>query len=130
MVVAKDEHTAQIATGMGLDFCSVSAVPAPVGSVDGRAQRVREHLPPNAIVASMAASGALFYYTDLPILRWDSLPPEVFESYAATLQRAGRPLYALLFDLEEKEAFKDHLRGHWEKVVDVRTSSVWKWTGP
>jgi hypothetical protein len=90
----------------------------------------REHLPPNAAVVSMVASGAVFYYTDLAILRWDGMSPDDFKTYALTLQRTGRPLYALLMDLEEPEAFKDHLQGKWEKIAEVRTAHFWKWTAP
>jgi hypothetical protein len=90
----------------------------------------RANLPPNAAVATMVTSGALFYYTDLAILRWDSMTAEEFETYALALQRTGRPLYAVLMDLEEADAFKDHLHGKWQKIADVKTARIWKWTGP
>jgi hypothetical protein len=90
----------------------------------------RDHLPRNAAVCSMVASGALFFYTDLAILRWDTISADDFKTYALALQKSGRPLYALLMDLEEPEAFKDHLVGKWEKIADVKTARVWKWTAP
>src|SRR5690606_14294106 len=38
----------------------------------------RAHLPLRSIVLSCHLSGALFYYTDFPILRWDGLNPAQF----------------------------------------------------
>lgn len=91
---------------------------------------MREHAPRDAAVLSMAASGALFYYTDFAILRWDCMTAADFRSYAATMQRTGRPVYALLFDIELAPAFQDHLPGHWEKVHTVKSATIWKWTAP
>jgi hypothetical protein len=91
---------------------------------------MRTQLPPNAVAMSMVASGAIFYYTDFPLLRWDCMPADEFKRHALTLQRAGRPVYAVLFEIERERAFAERLPGRWEKAQDFKAAAVWKWIGP
>ena len=91
----------------------------------------RDHLPPNAVIACMAASGAVFYYTDRPVLRWDQLKAEEFAEYAQAVVRSGRPVYALLFPVERDEALQQRMPGRWEKLAEIRGAGIWKWSaGP
>ncbi len=91
---------------------------------------MRAKLPPESVAMSMVATGAIFYYTDFRLLRWDCMTAQEFQRYAATLQRTGRPLYAALFEVEREQAFREHLPGRWEKVRDFKSAAVWKWLGP
>ncbi len=84
------------------------------------------HLPKNALVACMFASGSVYYYTDFPILRWDLIPPEDFRLYAGKLRHSGRPLYALLFPGEQDSALQEHMPDKWEKVGEVSGIGFWK----
>lgn len=87
----------------------------------------RDHLPPDAVVATMPASGALYYYTGFPVMRWDSLKPEDFKRYAAVFRQAKRPVYAMFFEGEATSAF-EHMPDKWEPVETVSGIAFWKLT--
>lgn len=89
---------------------------------------LQAHLPANAVVAAMQASGALFYYTDYTFVRWDMIEPADFQRIAKACTSAGRPVYAVLypFEIEEWKAFEQHLAGHWSQVGAVRHVSIWR----
>jgi hypothetical protein len=89
---------------------------------------LQTHLPANAVVATMQASGALFYYTDYPLVRWDFIAPADFQRIARACAAAGRPFYAVLypFEIEDWKAFEQHLTGHWSQVGAVRHVSIWR----
>jgi 4-amino-4-deoxy-L-arabinose transferase-like glycosyltransferase len=92
----------------------------------------RTHLPPDAVVAAKQLSGALFYYTHFPLLRWDSFRGDSFAPVEARLKARGQPLYAVLFPYETEQfrALTDHLPGRWTKVGFVRQVTVWRLEGP
>ena len=94
------------------------------------AEWMREHLPDHAVVAAMQTSGALFYYTQFPIIRWDTMPPGDFARLVAGCMAAGRPVYAALHQDEINEprwaAFPRRLPGHWTQVGAVRYLSLWR----
>lgn len=83
-------------------------------------------LPANAIVATLPASGSLYHYTDFPVLRWDTMPAEVYQGYASRLRQGGRPIYAMLFPGEEQPALHDHMPGRWEKIGEVSGITFWQ----
>ncbi len=95
---------------------------------------MQAHLPAHATVAAMEASGALFYYTDFTLVRWDMISSADFQRIAAAGTAAGRPLYAVLFpfEIEETEwsAFQKHLAGHWTQIGTVRSVSIWRYDSP
>jgi hypothetical protein len=78
---------------------------------------VRAGLPPDAVVATCQASGALFYYTDLTIIRCDEVDPGLFERIRGILGSEGRPLYAVLFPFEKH--YLATMPGKWEEVGSV-----------
>ncbi len=87
----------------------------------------QSHLPPRAVLACMQTSGALFHYTDFTLLRYDEVKD------AASLARierlcaaAGRPIYAVLFPFETKEALERHLPGRWTLMGTVRQVTIWR----
>lgn len=92
---------------------------------------MRDHLPANAVVASMQTSGALLYYTEFTFFRWDMVGPAEFQRIATACAEAGRPLYAALFPFEVKDApwqaFDGHLTGHWTQIGAVRDVSLWRY---
>ena len=95
---------------------------------------LQAHLPARATVAAMEASGALFYYTDFTLVRWDMISPADFQRIAAAGTAAGRPLYAVLFPFEVEEAewgaFQKHLAGHWTQIGAVRSVGIWRYDSP
>jgi hypothetical protein len=96
------------------------------------AEWTREHLPERAVVAVMQCSGSQFFYTDLPILRWDRVEPRRFEEISRALAASGWSLYAVLFPFEAKEeggAF-DHMPGHWVEIEALRHVRIFAMTPP
>lgn len=92
-------------------------------------QWTREHLPAESIIACMADSGAIYYYTSFPVLRWDQMDPAGFLRSANDFTLARRPLYALVFPSEEKEMLTTYAPGRWEKAADVAGRGIWRYTG-
>jgi hypothetical protein len=90
-----------------------------------------DHLPPNAVITTMQPSGAVFYYTFFPIVRWDTITPADFQRIAAGCAAAGRPLFAVLHQDEINDAqwaaFSKHLRGRWTQIGVVRYLSIWRY---
>jgi hypothetical protein len=89
---------------------------------------MQAHLPANATVAAMETTGALFYYTDFTLVRWDMITPEDFRRIARACAAADRPVYAALYpyEIDEWHAFRDHLPGPWTQVGAVRQVTIWR----
>ena len=85
----------------------------------------RRNLPPNAVVATLPASGALYYYTGFTVMRWDLMSPADFKRYAAILRAANRPVYAMLFNGEAR-ALEEHMPDKWERIETVAGISFWR----
>ena len=86
----------------------------------------RAKLPPRSLVVTFYASGAIYYYTDFPILRWDLMGPADFARYATLAKNAGRPIYALIYEMEEKDALHGHCPGAWTRISSVRNLGLWQ----
>jgi hypothetical protein len=89
-----------------------------------------DHLTADAVLFCYAESGAIHYYTSLPILRWDQIGPEEFARHATFLTQAKRPLYLLLFPEDETAVFRDRLLGRWEKTHSIAGRNFWHYLGP
>jgi hypothetical protein len=90
----------------------------------------RMHFAANAVVIAGLHSGALYYYTDFPVLRWEFLNPREFERFRALAEKARRPMHALLFAMEEPEALRNHCPGDWTRIATVQNISLWRLDGP
>ena len=87
----------------------------------------RSHLPAGATILAMQTTGALAYYTEFDLVRWDTLNPERF----ARVTAAARPLYAVLFPFETTDALVTHAPGRWTQIGAVRHVTIWQWSaGP
>jgi 4-amino-4-deoxy-L-arabinose transferase-like glycosyltransferase len=82
--------------------------------------------PANTLVLSCHMSGALFFYTDFSVLRWDALTPAEFKRYVAWATRAGVTLGAVLFNGEEEGALRQSCPGEWERVATVGNVGIWR----
>jgi hypothetical protein len=87
---------------------------------------VHDHLPANCVLVAMQESGALFYYTKHPVLRWDSMNPQVFGKVELACARAGIPIYMVLFPYETATALKISPDRHWTRLGAVRFVQIWK----
>ena len=92
------------------------------------AQWLEAHAPPNAILATMQTSGALFYYTDYALIRWDQIEPAEYRQLLAAAAAAHRLIYAPLFDFETAQ-FMQRMPGRWQIVAKVPRVTIWEWTG-
>jgi hypothetical protein len=90
------------------------------------AQVVRERLPANAIVVCSVLSGTLYYYTELPALVYDSITPGEFARYAALARAGGRPIYAVIFDIEEDEVLRTRCPGTWTRMASAGNIGIWQ----
>jgi hypothetical protein len=89
---------------------------------------MQKRVPANAVLAAMQTSGALFYYTDFPIVRWDQIEEKDFAVVARAAAAAGRPLFALLVPFEEERAFVERrLAGHWSKAGAFDDMTLWRY---
>ena len=85
----------------------------------------REHLPHDAVIASMQVSGAFYYYTDFLIVRWDYVDATNMAPLLRALRESHRPLYAVLYDHEQAEA-RQRLPGTWTKLTRIRHATIWR----
>jgi hypothetical protein len=88
---------------------------------------LREHVPAKAVIVTMQTSGALRFYTDFTLVRWDQIQPPDYADLVAALKKSGRPLYAALFPFETDEALQNRVPGRWTQVGNVRQATFWKW---
>lgn len=87
---------------------------------------MQTHAPANAIVLQMQTSGSFTFYTSFTIVRWDIINGDAWNRLCAVAQAAGRPLYATLFEFEERRAFPNILSGRWERVAQLHQISIWR----
>ncbi|HSE62944.1 MAG TPA: glycosyltransferase family 39 protein [Thermoanaerobaculia bacterium] len=78
-------------------------------------RRAARFVPSRSLIAAMQMSGALKYYADRPILRWDYTSPAKFADLRRRAAERGVALYALLWPFEVAE-FEKHLPGDWQPV--------------
>jgi len=95
---------------------------------------LREHVPANAVIASMQTSGTLLYYTRFTFFRWDMIGRSEFERIERACAAQGRPIYAALFayeiDAPDQGAFARHLPGRWVRVGAARQTTFWRYAAP
>jgi hypothetical protein len=87
-------------------------------------------MPANALVVASQTSGAVYYYTQNPILRYDQVEATQFALFAKLAQAAGRPIYALIFNAEEKPALRERCRGDWTRLTTVQNLGLWLLSPP
>lgn len=90
----------------------------------------RRHCPPGALVIAGHQSGALYFYTSFSVLRWELVNKSEFEAYRALATRAGRAIFALLYDIEEREALQDRCPGNWTRLEKTQNVSLWRLESP
>jgi hypothetical protein len=90
------------------------------------AQMVRERLPGDALVVCSVFSGALYYYTEMSALVYDTITAGEFARYVALARSAGRPVYAVIFRMEEDEVLRTRCPGDWERLASVDNIGLWE----
>jgi hypothetical protein len=87
---------------------------------------VRERLPGDALVVCSVFSGALYYYTEMSALVYDTITAGEFARYVALARSAGRPVYAVIFRMEEDEVLRTRCPGDWERLASVDNIGLWE----
>jgi hypothetical protein len=104
----------------------LSLVPVYESAYEEAALLVRQHVPANAVVVCGAVSGALYYYTQLPTLICDSIVAEDFARYVAIARKTGRPVYAVVFDIEKEEVVSRRCPGAWSRIASAGNIGIWQ----
>lgn len=78
-----------------------------------------------SVMVAMQMSGALKYYTNRPIARWDALQPARFRVLRAAVRARGLELHALLWPFEEAD-FAARLPGAWKRIGAWRDITLWR----
>src|SRR5258708_4653417 len=81
------------------------------------------HAPNNSIILTSGFSGAIFYYTDLPIVRWDGIAEGKARTFLDEAAAQRRPLYAVLWPYEVDEALR-RVPGTWSKVTELGQQKI------
>lgn len=81
-------------------------------------------IPEKSLVVSMQMSGALKYYTDFTIVRWDRFGGRSYETLRAHTDRIGYRWYALLFPWEADLA-QSGLPGDWQHIAGAGHVRLW-----
>ncbi len=82
----------------------------------------RRSVPADAAIICMQVSGALYFYTDFLLVRWDLA--DVNRLHAA-LQAQPRPVFALLYRFEETGA-REKLGGRWTRLAEIGQATAWR----
>lgn len=93
------------------------------------ARWVAGSLPSEAVLLGQQVSGAMLHYTSVPVLIPHFFNHEECIRFEAWLARNRRPLYAALYPNEEALVWTT-FPGHWEKVVQIRHTTIWRRTAP
>lgn len=105
---------------------SILYVPGYERAYESAARLVQERVPGNAIVVCSVFSGTLYYYTALPSLVYDHMTPEEFARYAELARRGGRPIFAVIFDIEEEDVLRKRCPGNWSRIASVEKIGIWR----
>jgi len=93
------------------------------------AQWALEHLPASALIWSSGMSGAIYYYTQLPIVRFDFINKDQVSTFFKAASSARHPMYALLSPHEIDEMMS-RVGGRWTKIKELRGSiSILEYAG-
>jgi hypothetical protein len=82
------------------------------------------NVPRNSAIIAHQFSGALFYYTDLTLLRADQMDPSTAARVNTSVRSGAIPLYAVLFPFE-LGALRD-LPGPWALAGSVDDVTIWR----
>lgn len=83
-----------------------------------------ERLPAKAVVVSGETSGAIHFYTERTVMRFEDIVPVRWPTLKSSVLSSGYDFYALLMD-SELESAQQRVPGHWDEVGRVRQCALW-----
>lgn len=87
-----------------------------------------EHTEPEDVIVCLQTSGAVFYYLENPIVRWDALSADQWSEDIAPRLQADRRVLAVLFPFENHQGILvTHVPGNWELIEEVKLVSIYEW---
>jgi hypothetical protein len=89
----------------------------------------REKFPAGSLVVTFEYSGAIYYYTDFSVLRWEMIEPAEFTRFAALAAKAGRTIAAVNFKWQDGD-LRQHCPGNWVPVGAVKNATLWRLDAP
>jgi hypothetical protein len=85
---------------------------------------LKRELPANSILLSSQVSGALFYFTDFTLVRYDEVTPFLVGPLLAAARSEHRGTFAVLFPFE-KDALS-RIPAVWKRVGAVDDVEIWR----
>ena len=82
-----------------------------------------DQAPEKSVVLAMQTSGALQYYTNAIVARWDHLDADSFSTLHEKFELNGYAVYAMLFPFE-RERFHQRIPGTWEEIGRVPPATL------
>jgi 4-amino-4-deoxy-L-arabinose transferase-like glycosyltransferase len=82
------------------------------------------HVPKNSAILGVQFSGAAYYFTDFIFVRSDQMDTDTAQLVRSSVQREGRPVFAVLFPFEE--GVLKRLPGKWVRFGSVDEVSIWR----
>ncbi len=89
----------------------------------------REQFPSGTLVVTQDYSGAVYYYTDFPVLRWEMIEPAEFSRLSVLAAHAGRAVISINFKWQDDDRLK-HCPGNWISVGAVKNATLWRLVPP
>jgi hypothetical protein len=90
---------------------------------------INSNIPRNAVIFCMQESGAILYYTDRTVVRWDCIGKADFPEVLQACSKTGQQIYMVLFPFEENAALKKFAGANWQAFGRVRDVSIWHLVG-
>lgn len=88
---------------------------------------LKAHVPEKSAMVTSQTSGALFYFTDFILLRFEEMKPGNSRTILKAAQSEGVDLYAVLFPFEQ-HVIKT-LPGNWAQISSVDDVTIWHCSG-
>jgi hypothetical protein len=83
-------------------------------------------LPKDSLLLCMQVSSAIYFYTDLPLVRWDLAQDQDIPTLKEALEKSHRPVYATILQFEREDLMKRY-PWNWVRVdANVQDIEVWK----
>ena len=86
--------------------------------------------PAGTLLVTSSFSGAVYFYTDFPILRWEEVDAAQFSRFAHLAQKAGRTVAALNFESQDETVLREKCPGNWVAAGRVKNATLWRLAAP
>jgi hypothetical protein len=86
------------------------------------------NIPSNAVILTMQCSGALKYYSEFTLVRWDMLDSATIASIEVVSKKNKTPIYAILFPFEQADVLHHTFSGDWKLIHSEKQISFWALT--